>query len=272
MAQITFDQIKDPSSTGVGFFTLKNDGDEAIVRIMHDSIEDFDIQTTHPIQVSGKFRSVSCLRTPTEPLEKCPICQSGARVNQRIFVRLVQYTMGADGTVTAEPKVWERSTQYATILRNMLNEYGPLSDVIFKIRRNGAARSVNTTYDIMYANPANYNSPAYAKMPELFEGYSTLGTAVLNKNYEELAQFVATGAFLEADNNQEATDLPFTMRNDAPAYSSPVTTGAPPFDYVPPAPTSGPAYGAAPGNAPWERANAPYVSGGAGVNRPVRTY
>ena len=41
------------SSPRVGFFTLKNDGDEAIVRIMHDTPEEFDILAVHQTQVDG---------------------------------------------------------------------------------------------------------------------------------------------------------------------------------------------------------------------------
>ena len=55
MAQVNFDDIDFNNMSGgannnsVGFFSLKNDGDEAIVRIMHDNTASFDILTEHSI-------------------------------------------------------------------------------------------------------------------------------------------------------------------------------------------------------------------------------
>ena len=49
MAQVTFDNAMAENNSnsqqqnGVGFFTLKNDGDSAIVRFMEESVNDFDL-------------------------------------------------------------------------------------------------------------------------------------------------------------------------------------------------------------------------------------
>ena len=75
------------NSDGIGFFTLK-DGEEAIVRIMCDSINELDILTVHPITVGNSTfpnRQVNCLRDPREPLEQCPLCSAGNKVKQKVF-------------------------------------------------------------------------------------------------------------------------------------------------------------------------------------------
>lgn len=207
MAQIRFEDIetttqKTPftsnkfgNGTSVGFFSLKNDGDEALVRIMHSSPQDFDILTTHPITLEGKHRRVNCVREATDPLENCPLCSSGAKTEQKIYIHLLQYSKDAQGNVVVEPKVWERPIDYAYMLRDMTKEYGPLTNSLFKIKRRGVAGSRDTKYDFNYAIPTVYPNEAYPNKAELFEGYHALGRAVLSRNADELSSFLATGSF-----------------------------------------------------------------------------
>ena len=147
----------------VGFFTLKNDGDEAIVRIMHDSPEEFDILAVHPVQVDGRFRNVSCLRGPSDPMDMCPFCLENKKLATKIYIHMIQYVRDENNQIVAQPKVWERTTAYARQLAEYINEYGPLSDMIFKIKRNGAAGSMETTYTIMPANAKLYPEDLYVK-------------------------------------------------------------------------------------------------------------
>lgn len=223
MANINFDQINVGSGNAnngnnVGFFTLKNDGDEAIVRIMHDSTADFNIMTTHSIQIDGKFRRVNCIRTPMEPMDKCPLCASGEKVQQRIYIHLIQYVRDESGAIVPRPMVWERSIQYAVTLKNLIDEYGPLSDSIFKVRRSGAPGQRDTSYSIMYGNPNVYRSDMYPKVEGAFDKYKVLGTAVMDKTYDEIATFVSTGVFPakqteEQNGEQSATPVRDFMAN-----------------------------------------------------------
>lgn len=198
------------NSNSVGFLSLKNDGDEAIVRIMHDSVEDFDIVTIHPITLGGKFRSVSCVRGPRDPMDNCPLCKKGAKIQTKIFIHMIQYVTNDNGQIESKPVVWERSIGYATKLKNDIDEYGPLSNCIFKIKRNGAAGDMKTTYDMKLGNPNMYNESSYPKIENAFENYSACGTIVLDKNYDELNHFVNTGSFPEVkkDNNSNSNETP----------------------------------------------------------------
>lgn len=213
MAKVNFDTAvstmnheSNNNNNSVGFFSLKNDGDEAIVRIMHDSVDDFDILTTHPISVNGKFRSINCIREPRDPMDKCPLCKAGTKVQSRIFIHMIQYVTGPDGNIEAKPVVWERSLTYATKLKNDIDEYGPLSNCIFKIRRNGKPGDMQTTYDMRLGNPNMYNEANYPKLVEAFKGYTACGTIVLDKSYDEMSAFVVNGSFPETQRNSNNND------------------------------------------------------------------
>ena len=225
MAKINFEQINsgnDGSNFQVGFFSLKNDGDEAVVRIMHDSTDSFDLVTTHPIQIGNKYRRVNCIRDPRDPMDNCPLCKSGAKVQQRFYIHLIQYVKDEQGNIIPQAKIWERSASYAVTIKNLIDEYGPLSDCIFKIRRNGEAGSMNTTYSILFGNPQVYRPEFYPKDGSLFDGYSVVGSAVMDKNFDEIAEFIATGEFPASQqvNNQPPVEpsVPYSVTNDAPVF------------------------------------------------------
>ena len=93
MGQIAYGQAPqyEDDSTRVGFFKLNDDGDEAIVRIMHDSPATFDIVAVHPFEVGGRFRNINCIRDPRDSVEKCPFCS-----------KLNKQKKSKDGSITIE--------------------------------------------------------------------------------------------------------------------------------------------------------------------------
>ena len=246
MARISFDAFQqaasEQSGSEVGFFSLKNDGDEAVVRILHNSSEDFDIIATHPIKVGEYFRKAACLRNPGEAPDKCPLCASGAKLQYRIFVHMIQYSTGENGTIIAKPVVWDRSAKdMSQKLVTMIQEYGPLSDCVFKVRRNGKAGDMQTTYEILFANPNVYRPDLYPKdAAAAFDNYDTLGTKVYNKSYDELVTFLNTGSFPGSQQSNQAptqTAAPATAPHTATAPTTggyvagaPSAADRPPFD------------------------------------------
>lgn len=202
MAYVNFNNLgstttqETPSSNSVGFFSLKNDGDEAIVRFMHDSTDSFEILGTHPIQVGGKFRRINCVRTPSQSVSECPLCEKGERIDYRFYIHLLQYTNNPDGSVSVEPKVWERSISYAHKLKEYINNYGPMSDVICKIVRHGKAGDMKTEYEIIpNLNKQIYKDDIFVKKDDCFKDYSALGVAVMDKTYDEIVTYINTGDF-----------------------------------------------------------------------------
>lgn len=251
MAKVNFNNMQDDSAystsnnsgSDVGFFTLRNDNDEAIVRFMCDSIDDFEILTVHDIQIAGKFRKVNCIRDFNDPIDKCPLCASGTKINQRFFIKMIQYnkTTDAAGNVVITPKamIWERSTQYAKTLKSYLDNYGPLSDIICKIIRHGKAGDMQTTYEIVpNLNKTIYRDEVYVKDVNIFGDFNAFGTIVMDRTYDEIVQFQMTSQFpqrAKKENNSEEPVATIPPMNSAPmnqGYVAPQfnQTAAPQFE------------------------------------------
>ena len=158
------------------FFNLNNDGDSAIVRLLHSSIDTIEVVDTHRVEVDGKKKRLKCLG------EKCPMCLSGASVDKRIFIHLYDYTDGKE-------KVWDRTDKILVELKKVQEAWGPLNTAVVKITRKG---NEFPRYEVVTLNPAQY------------EDASTLGVDTpiakyyyLNRSIEEVTQYASTGKFPE---------------------------------------------------------------------------
>ena len=207
MAQINLNDVftgntSSNTTNQVGFFSLQNDGDEAVVRFLVDSIEDLEILTVHDIRLDGKFRQLSCLRDPREPMENCPLCAKGERVKQVVFIKMLQYTQTPEG-IEVKPVVWQRSASaYAFRMKGYLDNYGPMSNILCKVIRHGARGDMQTTYDIIpNLNPQQFPQEQYPIITEAFNNYKALGRIVLEKDYNEVNEFVTSGHFPENTQN-----------------------------------------------------------------------
>lgn len=183
MAQQESKQAK-RTENKVGFFKIP-EGGEAVIRFAYTTPEDIAIVTFHQVAEPGKpeyqGKRYNCTRTSlNDPISNCPLCQTGLPVKQKIFLNLVEYTRDESGNIVANPKVWERSTAWYGKLMSLFEEYGDISDCIFKIKRTGSG--METRYsDPMLANPTVYNSEVYKKDFSAFEGYKIIGGLVAEK-------------------------------------------------------------------------------------------
>lgn len=215
MARLNYDYIQNHpqnnnnSSSNVGFFSLKNDGDRALVRFMYTDTSEFEIFREHVVtNKEGKFKSVNCLRNndTTDPITKCPFCEGNITRRDRFYIKLLQYTTDTNGNVVVEAKVWDRPVSQAKKLASILSEYGPLTDCLMYIKRSGAKGAKDTTYDYVYAVNENMHQENFPIKPELFDGYNVLGIRVLSKSAEDMNHFMSTGEFPQkARTNDEST-------------------------------------------------------------------
>ena len=189
------EEAKDKGDFKVSFFGLKDDGDEATVRFAYNSTDEFHLATVHSIEVDGKPRRVSCLRTGTEPLSKCPLCEAGNRVYDKMYVKLIQYTTDSNGQVLLHAHVWERPAFFSKTLEDLFKEYGVVSDSIFKIKRNGKKGDTKTTYAILFANPAIYKPEIYVKDFSAFDDFEINKFFYTEKTADEMRVFLQTGKF-----------------------------------------------------------------------------
>ena len=185
MARVSFESANADASNNdgyvkskFGYFSLKDDNDIAITRIMHDSVDDFDLQRVHKIKVesNGKtfYNAVSCLRNDpnVDPIESCPFCKADIKAQTDIFVHMLNYkTNSQTGETVAEPVVWERPFSFAKTLKSKIDDYGALSSQIAKITRHGIKGDTNTSYDVNILPESRYPQ---CVATDAFNGYNAL--------------------------------------------------------------------------------------------------
>ena len=235
MANISYNDINTNDNSErnfkVSYFNLK-DGEEAIVRFVIDSIADFELFTVHPITVgqsSYPNRKVSCLRNnpKTDPIHMCPLCAKGEKVQQRMYIKMLQY-VNENGRIVPKAVVWDRPAfSYAPQIKSYLDNYGQLTNIICKIVRHGTG--LDTKYDIVpNLNPQMYSEQIYVKDFSDFADFSILGRMVMNKSFEEINQFILTGSFptpaTETANVTSSSTTSIPMNSNLNPTSPPMPT------------------------------------------------
>jgi hypothetical protein len=207
----------------VNYFSLKDDGDYAIVRFAHSSVKDISINTVHVVKTVNKegketFRRISCLREAHEPASKCPLCASGNKMVNKFYVKLIEY-VDENGKKVPKARVWERPAEFAAELKSFMDVYGDLTDVLFMVTRNGVRGSTTTRYKpvpIPATSPI-YKPESYIKDFSDFEGFKLEGNFYLVKTAEEIQTFLTTGEFPRTESAIQKTS----------SYSKPVTQVSP---------------------------------------------
>ena len=225
-------------SSKISFFTLKNDGDSAIVRFQFDTTDSLEVFCTHGVYINNKFTKINCLRTPLEPLSKCPLCEAGTAVSYKILLKLVEYTRteknsvisgnkDANGVYIPQGKIWERTEHFAQLLYSYIEEYGDLSDLLFKITRRGEAGSLKTTYDITLANPKIYKDEFFPKDFSMFENVHPEKFVFKDKTYEEMINLInATESEKTREAQKEEQKDTKQASVEPTRYSNPTTTSS----------------------------------------------
>lgn len=188
MGRISEEEAKNYSNSQGSWFQLKNDKDFATVQFLIDSTDDLAPYVCHRVKIGDKERYVDCLATYGE---ECPLCH--ANYNQKL-VRFLSMYQHEDKTV----KVWERGKKFIQTVQGYMNRYNPITDYVFQIERNGKAGSKETTYQIypMADKPLDVSE---------VERPTILGGIILQKDAQELEEFLQTGRFpsKDEDNNEE---------------------------------------------------------------------
>lgn len=190
----------------VGYFFLSDEKPTAIVRFDVASGEDLVIADVHNVKVGKTWRNVACLRdSDTEPWNKCPLCENNIKTRTtKVFVRMLEYVY-EDGKVVAKPVVWNRYKSFADELIRDLNDYGDLRECLFKVTRVKA--NGKTTYDVKYQpDKGIYTEDAgYIKDFSAFKGFMVNKHSFMERTFEELKTFVATGEMASRKPTAEAT-------------------------------------------------------------------
>ena len=181
MAQFDMSTADFYGSQKGSFFVLKNDMDKAQVRFLYDGMEDIKGELVHKVQVGDKERYVSCLRTYSDPIDKCPFCAAQLKVTPRLFIKLWNED-------AQEAQIWERSKAYFQRLASLASRYNPLCNEVVEIERSGVKGDMQTTYEFYPIDNSEFN------MDEV-ECSDPLGTIILDKTAEEMNEYLDTGSF-----------------------------------------------------------------------------
>lgn len=141
---------------------LKTDGASVIVRFPYKDSNDFNIEEVHEVKVSGSNfpQRVECTM---ESKQECPLCASNTKKVSRFLVKAVAYVVNnTTNTVDLVPVVWDRPMKYADELADKIDNYGDLSEHLFKIKRNGSGQDTTFSTDIIL-NKTVYRDDVYVK-------------------------------------------------------------------------------------------------------------
>ena len=232
MAQFSYEQYKSWGNNNnfgdrvkVDYLSkyLKNDGDKVIVRFPYKSIQEFDCADVHTVKTgSGLYRNVVCLReNGRDDIEKCPLCASNNISKKRLFAKLVLYLSNEKGEIVPTPATWEANMKVADKLADLIQEYGDLSNYVFRVIRHGAHGDTKTAYEVIPVNPTMYPETIYKKD---FTGLENVKRYQV-KNFVEIQQFLETGEFPQVkreDSKQDnlvQTATPQSYEWKAPQYT-----------------------------------------------------
>ena len=152
------DQLQTSSNDGkLTFLKLQDDGWYAKVRFMYGEGESFEVQTVHNVsEEQRKPKYVPCLRGLGDPLEACPLCKAGSKINTQFFipVYVISIVSNVRGVTTEEPvnqvMVFQKGTTFkaaiSSVLRQTAKTGRPIVSSVFNLVRNGAANDQKTTY------------------------------------------------------------------------------------------------------------------------------
>lgn len=149
-----------------GKFVLRDDGDYADVVFLYRDASDVLVADVHYVNSAVYRGYVHCCGAG------CPACAKGIRTQTKIFVPV--YNIKED-----EIQFWDRTVKFETQLqRDIFANYPTPADFVFRITRNGAAGSIETTYSIRAAykntEEMSYDTICKAKGIMLPDYYSAI--------------------------------------------------------------------------------------------------
>lgn len=176
-----------PQTTKANYFSLKDDGDSASVRILYESTDDVDPHCCHKLKLSNGWEQwVECLRQHyDDPAELCPIC--AAQINKPT----IKFWIPMFNLDTGEYCLWERGKKFwdEQLGRAMIERGQPFCGNTFTVERHGVKGDAETTYELVHSGSDDTTLDDFDEIP------TPVGTILLEKSFEELENYVKTGNF-----------------------------------------------------------------------------
>ena len=186
MARFNADNVdKYGGKGGAGYFSLKGDGDSAIVRFLYKDVDDVEGYAVHEVEIDGKKRYVNCLREYNQPIDDCPFCRAKKFQVAKLFVPVYNED-------EQKVQVWERGKKFFQKISGLCSRYNkaPIYQQTFEIVRSGKPGDTQTTYEIYRTDdPVDDASLKDYEMPEI------LGSVVLDKSADDMEFYLDNGYF-----------------------------------------------------------------------------
>lgn len=170
--------VKEYGGSGVGFFSLKADGEKATVRFLHTDDGDLDIYVVHSVEVDGKDTYVECLQGP-----ECPLCIAGNKAQLKVFFSL--YDIKEDKTL-----VWDRGPGIIDQMLGLIEKYGYLNNRPYEIQRHGKPGDKKTSYQLF---PEDKSEPLGADGKLLPKRPDIIGRFVQSWTEEQMGVYINQG-------------------------------------------------------------------------------
>lgn len=202
---------------GGGFFTLKNDKDQADVRFMYDSEDDVEAFSVHTIKNPRNPQSsmyINCLREYNDPVDMCPFCREQIPTQVKLFIPIYDVESG-------QTKIWDRGKKFISRISSICNRYPDDSLVshTFTIERNGEAKSTQTTYEIWETGKDDTTLDDLPELPNV---------PVKDKTAEDMEYYLENEEFPPEEGEEEEAPRRrnhTSRRESAPARRTPAGRG-----------------------------------------------
>lgn len=185
MAVFKFDQVDEyvqgnNSDNKINFLKLQDDGWYAKVRFMYGPGEIFEGISVHNVsQDPQKPKFVPCLRELNQPLEVCPLCNSGSKVIAQYFlyVYVISIVSNIRGVTQEQPVnqvyIFQRGKTFKGILDSILRQCAgtPIVNNIFNIVRSGKAGDQQTKYLVEFVGRDEIDINSLPPKPQILGSY-----------------------------------------------------------------------------------------------------
>lgn len=185
MAGFKFDEVEQfvqENDSKINFLKLQDDGWYANVRFMYGPGEIFEGQTVHNVSDDPKRpKYVPCLRGLNDPLEACPLCANGSKINAQFFIPVYVHSIVTNvrGVEQEQPvgqvMLFQRGSTFKgalqCVIRNTQPTGKPIVSSLFRLVRNGKAGDVKTNYTVEYVKTDDVTLDQLPARPEILGSY-----------------------------------------------------------------------------------------------------
>lgn len=195
---------------GGGFFSIPDDKGVKQVRIMYNKIDDVEGMSVHKVKIGDKDRYVNCLRNYNDPVDVCPFCADGKKVQARLFIPV--YNIEEDAV-----QIWDRGKNMFQKITSLCNRYANKDNLvnnIFEVERNGKPKDMKTTYEFYSIDVDD------TELDDLPEVPKVLGGLVLDKTAEDMEYFLDEGEFPPTEDDDTEEEEEPVRRRDARGSAS----------------------------------------------------